>query len=93
MALVVVDGIEIDTANWIDAHIAKFKDQNEPLGTRGKLLSKEIAMRKSDLRNFNAHDPQGRAHLKAYLQELERLDKELTDEWEQKVKGVTGNQG
>jgi len=92
MAIVILDGIRIDTTIWIDAHIAAFKDQNEPLGTRSTLLSKEIAMRKSDLQKFNAHDSQGQAHLKAYIQELERVAKELAREWEQKVKGVTGNQ-
>jgi len=90
MTIVIVDGIEIDTTNWIDANLAQFKNQNEHLGKRRKLLSKEIATRKVDLQNFDSRDTQGQAHLKAYIQELEQLDKELTDEWEQKVKGATG---
>jgi hypothetical protein len=93
MTIVIVDGIEIDTTNWIDANIAKFKDQNEHLGNRRNLLSKEIDMRKADLKKFDPLDARGQAHLKAYIQELERLDKELMDEWERKVKGATGNKG
>ena len=92
MTIVIVDGIEIDTTNWIDANLAQFKNQNEHLGKRRKLLSKEIATRKVDLQNFDSRDTQGQAHLKAYIQELEQLNRELADEWEQKVKGVTGNQ-
>jgi len=92
MTIVIVDGIEIDTTNWIDANLAQFKNQNEHLGKRRKLLSKEIATRKVDLQNFDSRDTQGQAHLKAYIQELEQLNRELADEWEQKVKGLTGNQ-
>jgi hypothetical protein len=92
MSIVIVDGIEIDTTNWIDANVARFKKENDHLGERRKLLSKEIATRKVDLQNFDPRDAHGQAHLKAYIQKLERLDKELAHEWEQKVKGVTGNQ-
>lgn len=90
MTIVTVDGIEIDTTNWIDANIAKFKEKNKHLGERRRLLSKEIDTRRADLQCFDTGDPRGRAHLKAYIQELERLDKDLGDEWERKVKGVTG---
>jgi hypothetical protein len=89
MTIVTVDGIQIDTTNWIDANIARFEDQNEYVGTRRKHLSKEIAIRKSDLQKFDTGDAQGQAHLKAYIQALERLDKKLADEWEQKIKDVT----
>lgn len=93
MTIVIMDGIEIDTTDWIDASIAKFKKNNEHLGKQRKLLSKEIDTRKADLQRFDAGDPRGRAHLKTYIQELERLDKDLADEWERKVKGVIGKQG
>jgi len=94
MSIVIVDGIEIDTTIWIDAHIAGFKHQNEYLGTRRKRLSKEIADYKVVLHNYGTerpHDPHGEAHTKAYLEELERLDEELADEWQQKIEGLKPN--
>jgi hypothetical protein len=93
MTIVIIDGIEIDTANWIDANVARFKNENEHLGERQALVLKEIEMRKSDLQVFNPGDLRGQAHLKAYIQMLEQLDKDLAGEWARKVKGVTGKQG
>ncbi len=90
MTLLIVDGIKIDTANWIDANVDRFRDQNEPLGTRRKRLAKEIADYQTSLQNYGTtrpHDPSGEAHTKAYIDQLERLDKELAEEWKEKVKG------
>jgi hypothetical protein len=67
------------------------QDQGEALGIRRKRLSREIDDYKASLHNYGTqrpHDPPGEAHTKAYLAVLERLDKELADEWKQKVEGL-----
>jgi seryl-tRNA synthetase len=93
VAELIVDGIKIDTTIWIDSQIARFQDQSEAIGIRRKSLSKEIARSKAELQEQQTAIPRdihGEAHAKAYIGELERLERELTDEWERKVKEVTG---
>jgi hypothetical protein len=92
MAVVVVDGIEIDTTTWIDEHVARFKDQGDSLGARSSKLATEIANYRRVLENYGKQIPRdayGEAHVKGYLQELERAEKELANEWNQKVKKAT----
>jgi hypothetical protein len=89
MTVVIVDGIKIDTTIWIDSQIARFQDQSKAIGIRRKSLSKEIARSKAALQERKTTIPRdipGEAHAKAYIGQLERLDKELADEWERKVK-------
>ena len=91
MAELTVDGIKIDTTIWIDSQIARFQDQSKAIGIRRKSLSKEITRSKAELQERETtipRDTHGEAHAKAYIGELERLEKELTDEWERKVKGL-----
>jgi len=94
MAIVIVDGIKIDTTLWIDPQTARFRDQSEPLNTRRKKLSKEIVRAKAERKDGERKNPRDihfEAHAKAYLGELERIEKELADEWEQKVKSLNAN--
>jgi hypothetical protein len=61
---------------------------------RSSKLAKEIADYQRVLENYGKQvppDTYGEAHVKGYLQELERAEKELADEWNQKVKKAIGN--
>ncbi len=83
MTMLTVDGIKIDTTNWIDAHVAKFKDRSVPWAFRRHELLREIADFQQVLRDFGTkvpHDVPGEAHTKAYLMALEQADKALMKE-------------
>jgi hypothetical protein len=91
MTILIVDGIKIDTTIKIDALVASFKDQGEAIGARRRRLSNEIANYKADLQNFGTtrpRDPYGEAHTKASINEMERLQEELAEEWQKKVEGL-----
>ena len=80
---IIVDGIEIDSSIWIDAHIARFKDRNSVWAIRRRSLLEEIANYEVVLKNFGTVVPSdafGEAHTKAYLAALRRTQQELTDE-------------
>lgn len=84
MSKLVVDGVEIDTSVWIDAHIARFKDKREIWAVRRENLRREIADYEQVLANFGAvvpSDAPGEAHTKAYLAALKQTQEALKDEF------------
>ena len=68
MSKLFVDGVEIDSTIWIDAHIAQFKDKNEVWAVRRENLRREIVDYESVLKSFSTavpSDVRGEAHTKS----------------------------
>jgi hypothetical protein len=82
----IVDGVEIDTSVWIDAHIARFTDKTEIWACRRQKLLKEIADYEQVLANFVVavpRDAPGEAHTKAYIAALKQTHVALLKEFQE----------
>lgn len=75
MSIEKMDRLEIDTAIWIDANVAKCSDLGE--------LRKEIEAYESSLTTLREREPQdfpAEAHTKVYLQKLREAQSKLIQE-------------
>ena len=92
MGQITQDGFDFDSG-WIDANIAKFKDQSELWAVRRDRLAREIAMREEDLKSMlhpSPDDLAGHAHTRAYLAALRHAEEELTGEIFERRGGLDG---
>jgi hypothetical protein len=85
MAILRMDGIDVDTALWIEPRLALFMQRQEFWGVRRKKIEREIAAYEIVLKKYcmptQTPDPRGIAHTKAYLYLLKQTKRNILTEF------------
>ncbi|HEX4426773.1 MAG TPA: hypothetical protein VH079_15345 [Terriglobales bacterium] len=85
MAVLRMDGIDVDTAVWIEPRLAAFMRREEFWGVRRKKIEQEIAAYETVLKKYceprQTPDPRGIAHTKAYLYLLKQARRNILTEF------------